>query len=214
MHEVKPRDPEPGTGSTEADRLDADRPEGSPQDGSPDDDRLEDRDSESGGPESGRGGRRRRGMREQSATQRALGLLTRREHSRKELQRKLTSRGMDAAEVETAVETLSGLGWQDDARFAESLVRSRAGGGYGPIRLRAELATHGLDSQAIARALDSYEGDWLENARDLVRRRFPGLSGEAGSEDLALRRKAADFLMRRGFDGERVRKATRFDLDD
>lgn len=214
MREVKPRDPEPGTGSTEADRLDADRPEGSPQDGSPDDDRLEDRDPESDGPESGRGGRRRRGMREQSATQRALGLLTRREHSRKELQRKLTSRGMDAAEVETAVETLSGLGWQDDARFAESLVRSRAGGGYGPIRLRAELATHGLDSEAIARALDSYEGDWLENARDLVRRRFPGLSGEAGSEDLALRRKAADFLMRRGFDGERVRKATRFDLDD
>lgn len=225
MREVKPRDSEPGIGSTEAEQLDADRPEGSrpddgsPQDGSPDDDRLEDRDPESGGPESdrsesGRGGRRRRGMREQSATQRALGLLTRREHSRKELQRKLTSRGMDAAEVETAVETLSGLGWQDDARFAESLVRSRAGGGYGPIRLRAELATHGLDSEAIARALDSYEGDWLENARDLVRRRFPGLSGEAGSEDLALRRKAADFLMRRGFDGERVRKATRFDLDD
>ncbi|KRA74914.1 recombinase RecX [Lysobacter sp. Root667] len=153
-------------------------------------------------------------MREQSATQRALGLLTRREHSRKELQRKLTSRGMDAAEVETAVETLSGLGWQDDARFAESLVRSRAGSGYGPIRLRAELATHGLDSEAIARALDSYQGDWLENARDLVRRRFAGLSGEAGSEDLALRRKAADFLIRRGFDGERVRKATRFDPDD
>lgn len=201
MRDVKPQDLEPGSGSTEADGPKGGRPD----DGIPDD----------GSPEDGSGGRRRRrGMREQSATQRALGLLTRREHSRKELQRKLTSRGMDAAEVETAVETLSGLGWQDDARFAESLVRSRAGSGYGPIRLRAELATHGLDSEAIARALDSYEGDWLENARDLVRRRFPGLSGQAGSEDLALRRKAADFLMRRGFDGERVRKATRFDLDD
>lgn len=211
MRDVKPQDLEPGSGSTEADGPKGGRPQGDrPDDGIPGDGSPED-----GSPEDGSGGRRRRrGMREQSATQRALGLLTRREHSRKELQRKLTSRGMDAAEVETAVETLSGLGWQDDARFAESLVRSRAGSGYGPIRLRAELATHGLDSEAIARALDSYEGDWLENARDLVRRRFPGLSGQAGSEDLALRRKAADFLMRRGFDGERVRKATRFDLDD
>lgn len=211
MRDVKPQDLEPGSGSTGADGPKGGRPEGDrPDNGIPGDGSPEDR-----SPEDGSGGRRRRrGMREQSATQRALGLLTRREHSRKELQRKLTSRGMDAGEVETAVETLSGLGWQDDARFAESLVRSRAGSGYGPIRLRAELATHGLDSEAIARALDSYEGDWLENARDLVRRRFPGLSGEAGSEDLALRRKAADFLMRRGFDGERVRKATRFDLDD
>lgn len=175
-------------------------PQAGPQpDGAPEGERLE----------GGRSGRRR-GGREQSPTQRALGLLTRREHSRKELQRKLTSRGMDAAQVETAIEALSGLGWQDDGRFAESLVRSRANGGYGPIRVRAELATHGLDSEAIARALDSYDGDWLENARDLVRRRY----GEALSEDPALRRKAADLLIRRGFDGERVRKATRFDSDD
>ncbi|MEG3789292.1 recombination regulator RecX [Lysobacter sp. CCNWLW3] len=180
MHEEPPQDREPDSGPADADR-----------------------------PEGGRAGRRR-GAREQSPTQRALGLLTRREHSRKELQRKLTSRGMDAAEVETAIEALSGLGWQNDARFAESLVRSRASGGYGPVRVRAELATHGLDGEAIARALDSYEGDWLENARDLVRRRF----GAALDGDLALRRKAADFLMRRGFDGERVRKATRFDPDD
>lgn len=215
MREAKPQGLELDSGSIEAGRTDGGRPEGDlPEGDRPNDGSPEEASPQDASPENGRGGRRRRGMREQSATQRALGLLTRREHSRKELQRKLTSRGMDAAEVETAVETLSGLGWQDDARFAESLVRSRAGSGYGPIRLRAELATHGLDSEAIARALDSYQGDWLENARDLVRRRFAGLSGEAGSEDLALRRKAADFLIRRGFDGERVRKAIRFDPDD
>lgn len=180
MHDEPPQRPEPDAEPGQDDRLEGDR------------------------------AGRRRGGREQSPTQRALGLLTRREHSRKELQRKLTSRGMDAAQVETAIETLSGLGWQDDGRFAESLVRSRASGGYGPVRVRAELATHGLDGEAIASALDSYQGDWLENARDLIRRRF----GESLSEDPALRRKAADFLIRRGFDGERVRKATRFDSDD
>ncbi|MFC3549832.1 recombination regulator RecX [Lysobacter cavernae] len=160
-------------------------------------------------PGSGKPGRRR-AVRELSTTQRALGLLTRREHSRKELTRKLTSRGLDADEVEAAVERLAGDGWQDDARFAESLVRSRASGGYGPIRIRAELGTHGLDGEAIARALAGFDGDWSENARDLVRRRF----GSTVTEDLALRRKAADFLFRRGFDGDSVRAATRFDPDD
>jgi regulatory protein len=153
-------------------------------------------------------GRRRR-VREQTPVQRALGLLARREHSRKELSRKLTSRGLDAGEVQAAVDRLAGEGWQDDSRFAESLVRNRVASGYGPLRIRAELSTHGLDSDAIARAMGTFEGDWAENARDLVRRRF----GKT-LDDLAQRRKAADFLIRRGFDGSSVRAATRLDPDD
>lgn len=151
----------------------------------------------------------RRKATELSATQRALGLLTRREHSRKELTRKLTSRGMDAGEVETAVARLSRDGWQNDARFAESLVRARCSNGYGPIRIRAELATHGLDREAVAAALDTFHGDWAEIASDLVRRRY----GPVASLDLDQRRKAADFLLRRGFDSASVRAATRFDSD-
>ena len=153
-------------------------------------------------------GRRRR-VREQTPVQRALGLLARREHSRKELSRKLTSRGLDAGEVQAAVDRLAGEGWQDDSRFAESLVRNRVASGYGPLRIRAELSTHGLDSDAIARAMGTFEGDWAENARDLVRRRF----GKT-LDDLAQQRKAADFLIRRGFDGSSVRAATRLDPDD
>lgn len=158
---------------------------------------------------SGDGAVRRRRGREQTPVQRALGLLARREHSRKELSRKLTSRGLDAGDVKAAVDRLAGEGWQNDTRFAESLVRSRAASGYGPLRIRAELATHGLDREDIARAMDTFEGDWAETARDLVRRRFG-----ASLDDLAARRKAADFLLRRGFDGASVRAATRFDPED
>lgn len=153
---------------------------------------------------------RRRGRPEQTPTQRALGLLTRREHSRKELTRKLTSRGLDREEVVAAVDRLADAGWQNDHRFAESLIRSRAGNGYGPVHIRAELNMHGLDSEAIAQALAAYEGNWLENARDLLRRRF----GEDFSSDPALRRKAADLLMRRGFDGDTARNANRFCAED
>jgi regulatory protein len=109
-----------------------------------------------------------------------------------------------------AVAKLANAGWQDDIRFAESLVRCRVSGGYGPLRIRAELATHGLDRETIAAALDTFEGDWAENARDLVRRRY----GDGVIDDLQLRRKAADFLMRRGFDGGSLRAATRYDPED
>jgi len=154
--------------------------------------------------------RKRRIRPELTPTQRALGLLTRREHSRKELARKLTARGVDSAEAETAVARLASEGWQDDTRFAESLVRSRAGNGYGPIRVRAELGTHGLDRDAIARALDSFNGDWALQARDVVRRRF----GDGVYDDRALQRKAAEFLIRRGFTADHIRAATRFDPTD
>lgn len=152
-------------------------------------------------------GKRRRP--ELTPQQRALGLLVRREHSRKELARKLTSRGVQAEDAQAAVDRMTAEGWQDDARFAEQLVRSRANNGYGPLRIRAELSTHGLDREAVAAAMDSYDGDWGENARDLVRRRFPG-----GADDPVLRRKAADFLIRRGFSGDQVRAAARFDPDE
>jgi regulatory protein len=153
---------------------------------------------------------RRRVRPEPTPTQRALGLLTRREHSRKELARKLTARGVATEDAEAAVERLAGEGWQNDGRFAESLVRGRAGSGYGPIRIRAELATHGLDRDAIAAALDTFEGDWAELAREQVRRRY----GTALADDRALQRRAADFLIRRGFDADCVRAACRPDFDD
>ncbi len=156
----------------------------------------------------GDGGARRRRP-ELTPSQRALGLLVRREHSRRELTRKLAARGVEADEARAAVDRMTAEGWQDDGRFAEQLVRSRAGNGYGPLRSRAELGTHGLDREAVAAALAAWDGDWDESARDLVRRRFPG-----GFDDLATRRKAADFLIRRGFTADQVRAATRFDPDE
>ena len=154
------------------------------------------------------GGRRR--SRELSPMQRALGLLTRREHSRQELTRKLLAKGVASDDVETVVAKLADAGWQNDVRFAESRVRVRVGDGYGPLHIRAELGAHGLDRDTIMAALDTFEGSWAGNARDLVRRRY----GEGVVDDLKLRRKAADLLMRRGFDVGCIRAATRLDPDD
>ena len=121
-----------------------------------------------GGGESSSSAQKRRRRPEPSPTQRALVLLTRREHSRKELARKLVHRGVEAGDAQAAIDKLAAAGWQDDARFAASVVRNRASAGYGPAFIRAELGTHGLGSEAVALAMDGFEGDWADNARDLL----------------------------------------------
>lgn len=145
----------------------------------------------------------RRAPVELTPVQRALGLLTRREHSKKELARKLAARGIEADDAQAAIEKLAGDGWQDDRRFAASLLRTRAGGGYGPIRIRAELAMHGLDRDAVEAVMDAFDGDWVQNARELACRRF----GEQVRGDRVMERKTADFLFRRGFTSGHIRAA-------
>lgn len=154
---------------------------------------------------------RKRKPRELTPVQRALALLVRREHSRKELARKLSERGIERDAAVAAVEKLTGGGWQSDARFAEMLVRTRVAQGHGPVRIRAELGTHGLGQDMIDTALEELDGSWIQAARELAQRRF-GLS--LASADVAQRRKAADFLYRRGFDGEAVRLALRANPED
>jgi regulatory protein len=133
---------------------------------------------------------------EPSAYQRALGLLVRREHSRRELDRKLSARGVEPAERGDALDQLGRQDFQSDHRFAIALARSRAAAGYGPSRIRAELATHQLAREMIDSALAACPGDWAESARLQVSRKFPGTR----TSDPAVRRRAAQFLLRRGFD--------------
>lgn len=150
----------------------------------------------------------RRPRPEPTPAQRALSLLVRREHSRSELARKLVARGVAESEANDAVARMAEAGWQDDQRFACSIARSRAASGYGPAWIRAELGSHGIGEglidQAFAALAEAGEADWSARARDLVERRF----GDR-LESLAGQRKAADFLYRRGFDGDCVRSAVR-----
>lgn len=150
---------------------------------------------------------KRRRRPEPTPVQRALALLTRREHSQLELTRKLRQRGIATQEAQAAVDRLAEAGWQNDARFAESLVRSRAASGYGAAYIRAELKTHGLSSSQVQDALAAFEGEWPAIAHALLERRHPqALFGEPAAQ-----RKAADFLLRRGFSMEEMRAALNWD---
>ena len=156
----------------------------------------------------------KRRRRESTPAQRAVALLVRREHSRKELAIKLRARGIDPAEADAAVETVAQAGWQDDTRFACSIARTRATAGYGPLYIRAELASHGLGEDVITLALSSLdeagEVDWKDVALTQVHRRF----GDQASLSTAAQHKAAGYLMRRGFGSDIIRAAIRFLPDD
>lgn len=104
----------------------------------------------------------------------ALRLLARREHSTLELRRKLELRGFTAARVTGALDRLQDESYLSDERFAGSLTRHRVDQGYGELRIRAELAQHGLGGSAVDRALAELNLDWVERALRQCRRHFPG----------------------------------------
>lgn len=145
-----------------------------------------------------------------SGYQRGLSLLARREHSARELQRKLAAKGHAPAEAGAAVEQLRERNYQDDGRFAASLARRRMAQGYGPRRIQAELKSHGLGDAAIRVAMATLDVDWSALAADQLRRHHGGRAATERAESAA----RAGFLLRRGFDPATVRAVTRAEVDD
>lgn len=145
-----------------------------------------------------------------SAYDKALGLLARREHSRKELRAKLRQGGYDGEETAAAIDRLGEQHYQDDDRFAEVLLRSRIAQGYGPLRLRIELKGHGVPDARIRELLEEADADWDALAAAQLQRRY----GAAGSADHAERARRAQFLLRRGFPAATVRSVTHAEVDE
>jgi regulatory protein len=141
---------------------------------------------------------------------RALGLLSRREHSARELKRKLQQKGIAADEAGDVVDEMGERNYQSDTRFAESLVRRRALDGYGPMRIRAELAAHGIVREAATAAIASADVDWGM----IAKRVFSSKYRDTEAADHKERQKRAAWLSARGFDGTTVRAVTRAEIDD
>lgn len=130
-----------------------------------------------------------------STRDRALGLLARREQSQRELKRKLVGRGVAKEDAEQTIETLVNSQLQSNDRFAAMMVRRRIADGHGPMRISAELASHGVARDVIRAALAEEAPDWTLIAAHLYRRKF----GEAAPKDSKERMKRASWLAQRGF---------------
>lgn len=134
----------------------------------------------------------------------ALRLLARRDHSRRELSRKLAQRRFAKSLILEALDRLEHSAALDENRFMESFIRHRRGMGYGRVRIRAELREHGLADTRIETALAEDPEAWLPVA--ILRARKYARQVSAGSGDS---RRILTHLLQRGFTREEAEYAIR-----
>lgn len=120
---------------------------------------------------------------------------------------KLATRGFDKETIEQVLEDLRTRDWLSDRRFAEHYAASRRERGYGPIRIREELRSRGIEDEICSACLDDRDPAWREEAERALRRRFR----TADCLDRVEWAKRARFLARRGYDSEQIRSALRGD---
>ena len=131
---------------------------------------------------------------------RALRLLSGREHSRSELERKLAAHEEEPGQLRRVLDELQAKGFIDHTRVAESLIHRRAGK-LGAARIRQELQAKGLDAELVTQTVAGLRATEVQRAREVWRRKF-----DAPPADAAERGKQARFLAARGFDGEVIRR--------
>ena len=136
-------------------------------------------------------------------------ILARREHSVAQIKRKLSQRGHSAETATEVVESLTESGFQSDSRFAETLARSRANQGYGPLRISAELKEARVPDAEIRAAFEALECDFAELAIQARERKFGAVPerGEAWQKQYR-------FLATRGFDSDQIRAALKGEPQD
>ena len=131
---------------------------------------------------------------------RALRLLSQREHSRAELERKLAPHEEEPGELAKALDELQAKDFINDGRAIESVVHRRSSK-LGAARVKQELAAKGLSGEAVAEALEGLKETELGRAQAVWRKKF-----DAPPQDPQERAKQMRFLMTRGFNAEVVRR--------
>ena len=141
----------------------------------------------------------------ESAFERGLAAVRRKERTAAELTTWLQERDFPPDEVETALALLTECGELDDGRFARRYAEDkRELSGWGAERIREALLARGTAPEAIEAAL---AGDsptiQVERAADLLARRGGRLDDEPS------RGRALAYLTRRGYDYDIAYEAVR-----
>lgn len=108
----------------------------------------------------------------EAAWNRAMRLVSYRERSRAEIAQRLTDDGYPVPAIEQVLTRLADAGYLDDARFADTYVRSKRASGWGRRRIACGLGTRGVSSDIAAHILDAHvpEADEVTRARAAVAR--------------------------------------------
>lgn len=134
--------------------------------------------------------------------EKALYLLSLRDHSRKELEMKL-SRDTDYATASATAERMEELGLINDQNFAKHRARDMISRKYYPARRTVqELCALGISRDTAQEAVDSLECNDAQQALALLKKKYYNRN----TDEVNIRKTAAA-LARYGFDGSAVRYA-------
>jgi len=127
---------------------------------------------------------------------------------------KLRQKGIGGDIADPVLDRLVDVGLLDDAAFARAFVASRQRSRpRGRRALEQELFQKGVSRDVIQSVLEELVEE--ENPRDAAERALaPKLRGLARLDNAAARKKASQFLSRRGFDYDTVRTVVDACLND
>jgi regulatory protein len=131
---------------------------------------------------------------------RALRLLSQREHSRTELERKLAAHEEVPGELAQALDELQARDFINDGRVLESVVNRRAAK-LGGARIQQELVGKGLSGPEMAEALAQLKTTEFSRAQAVWQKKFG-----TPAPDPQTRARQMRFLISRGFSAEVVRR--------
>jgi regulatory protein len=135
---------------------------------------------------------------------RALRFLSRREHSRQELRKKLLPHAADDLNaLDDLLDRLEKESWLSNERYAESLVR-RKSERYGSLRIIDELKQQAISAETIDRLRASLKHSEGDRAWALWSRKY----SEIISNDPKERAKQVRYLVSKGFSLDLVIKIT------
>lgn len=141
-----------------------------------------------------------------SLRQRALDYLSRREHSRRELQHKLAAFAEEGDDVDALLDDFQKRGWLSDERFSEQVVHARKGR-YGSLKVAHELREKGVTDSLVEEAVAGM--DDLKSAQAVWQKKF----GETPKNPEAWA-KQARFLQSRGFGFDIIKRVLKGDPED
>ena len=124
----------------------------------------------------------------------ALDILSRREHSVHELKLKLHKKFEAISEIEEVITKLESNNLLNDFRFAETYARIRKRKGFGPNKIHYELTNKGI-KESISNEIISAENGWGDSALQAFKKKYK----DGISEDTKERLKQKNFLHNRGF---------------
>ena len=124
----------------------------------------------------------------------ALDLISRREHSQKEIKKKLLMRYDNDDLIDSVIDKLISNNLINNHRFAELYVLNRKRKGFGPRKIFYELIDKGIND-SISDEIISQEEDWEVVAKKTFAKKFK----DGPSSDIKIKNKQKVFLQNRGF---------------